>query len=295
MELQQLKYFRTVAQIEKISDAAAELFISAPALSTSIARLEKELGIKLFDRTGNRITLNPQGQILLKYTNRIFAELDNAKEELQQSLSPKDPHISLFSTNTLIWVNLIASFTAEFSSYTLSCSRVSVSRLEEAGIFAQHNFLLAYECEIPPAHAGELDSIYLFQATLTVMIHKDHPLAQKKELDIREVASERFFLPMPDASMYKRLQQLFQLHGLPFPRDNFCTHLIRQKMVSENQGISFLSMHPGYAPLPDVCYIPLVDPFEPWNARLYWRRDRALTDYDAVFRNFVEEFYRSQH
>ena len=45
MELQQLKYFKTVATIGKISDAAEALFISAPALSTSISRLEKELGI----------------------------------------------------------------------------------------------------------------------------------------------------------------------------------------------------------------------------------------------------------
>ena len=63
MELQQLKYFKSVAAIGKISDAAESLYISAPALSTSISRLEKELGTKLFDRTSNRITLNAQGQI----------------------------------------------------------------------------------------------------------------------------------------------------------------------------------------------------------------------------------------
>ena len=42
MELLQLKYFKTVAEIEKISAAAEALYISAPALSTSISRLEKE-------------------------------------------------------------------------------------------------------------------------------------------------------------------------------------------------------------------------------------------------------------
>jgi DNA-binding transcriptional LysR family regulator len=68
MELQQLKYFKAVAHFGMIADAAQSLFISAPALSTSISRLEKELGVKLFDRTGNRITLNPQGQIFLKHT-----------------------------------------------------------------------------------------------------------------------------------------------------------------------------------------------------------------------------------
>ena len=57
MELQQLKYFKAVADIEKISQAAESLFVSAPALSTSISRLETELGVPLFDRANNRIRL----------------------------------------------------------------------------------------------------------------------------------------------------------------------------------------------------------------------------------------------
>ena len=75
MELQQLKYFKTVAETGKISDAAQMLFVSAPALSTSISRLEKELGVQLFDRTNNRIILNQQGQILLRYVNQIFSRV----------------------------------------------------------------------------------------------------------------------------------------------------------------------------------------------------------------------------
>lgn len=80
MDLQQLKYFKTVATLGKISEAAESLFISALALSTSISRLEKELGVRLFDRTGNRITLNAQGTIFLKHANQILLNLENAKQ-----------------------------------------------------------------------------------------------------------------------------------------------------------------------------------------------------------------------
>ena len=163
MELLQLKYFKTVAEIGKISAAAEALYISAPALSTSISRLEKELGMKLFDRSSNRITLNAQGQIFLKHVNQIFANLESAKQELNQSLLHQGPHISLVSINTLMWVNLIASFTAEFSKYTLSCASISIPELTENGFSSQHNFLLAHECEIPPTYAEKLDSIFLFQ------------------------------------------------------------------------------------------------------------------------------------
>ncbi len=295
MELQQLKYFKTVAAIGKISDAAEALFISAPALSTSISRLEKELGMKLFDRSSNRSTLNAQGQIFLKHVNQIFANLESAKQELNQSLLHQGPHISLVSINSLMWVNLIASFTAEFSKYTLSCSSISIPELAENGFSAQHNFLLAHECEIPPAYAEKLDSIFLFQTTPTVMVHKDHPLAQKEKLDVRELINERLFLSMPGSSMYQRLQQLFELHDLPFPTDNFYSFMVRQKMVAENKGVSFFSQHPGYNAHPSIRYIPLVDPFAPWNARLYWRKDRPLSQEEKAFRDFTEEFYRDLH
>ena len=82
VELLQLKYFKTVAKTGKIAAAAQELFLSAPALSTSIARLEKELGAKLFDRTSNRIFLNEQGQIFLRYVDQVFSTLESAKQEV---------------------------------------------------------------------------------------------------------------------------------------------------------------------------------------------------------------------
>lgn len=295
MELQQLKYFKTVAAIGKISDAAEALFISAPALSTSISRLEKELGMKLFDRTSNRITLNAQGQILLKYVTQVFANLESAKQELNQSMLHQGPHISLVSINSLMWVNLIASFTAEFSEYTLSCSSISIPHFAENGFSAQHNFLLAYECEIPPAYVDKLDSIFLFRATPTVMVHKDHPLAQKDALDVRDLIHQRLFLSMPGSSMHTRLQKLFQLHDLPFPTDNFYSYMVRRKMVAENKGVSFFSQHPGYNAHPNIRYIPLNDPFDPWNARLYWRKDRPLSEEEKSFRDFAEEFYRDLH
>ena len=295
MELQQLKYFKTVASIGKISDAAEALFISAPALSTSISRLEKELGVKLFDRSSNRITLNTQGQIFLKYVNQVFSELESAKRELRQNALHQGPHLSLVSVNSLMWVNLIASFTAEFSQYTLSNSGITLTQLTENGFSTQHNFLLAYDCEIPPAYSEKLDSIYLFRATPTVMVHKDHPLASKQLLDIRELANERLFLTMPSASMYARLQQLFELHDLPFPTDNYNSYLVRQKMVAANKGVSFLTLHPGFNAHPNIRYIPLVDPFAPWNARLYWRKEHPLTDEEIVFRDFAQQLYADMH
>ena len=296
MELQQLKYFKAVADIGKISEAAESLFVSAPALSTSISRLEKELGFPLFDRTNNRILLNAQGLIFLKHVNQVFASLESAKQELQQSLLPQNPRISILSINTAMWVNPITAFLSEYPQYTLSSTSISVPMLAQQGLDSEYSFLLAYDSDLPDFLAEELDSIFLCQAYPTVAIHKDHPLANKPELDIRALADEKLFLPSPDHPLYMRLEKLFTLYDLPMPPESVYSLMIRLKMVSENQGITFITNSATQViPSSDIRYIPLATPFEPWNAKLYWRKDQPLTKYEATLKDFFLHFYKDLH
>ena len=85
MKLTQLQYFKAVAETGKISLAAKKLYVSAPALSIAIANLENELGVKLFDRTNNRIELNEQGKVYLGYVNQILSDLNVANQKMQDS------------------------------------------------------------------------------------------------------------------------------------------------------------------------------------------------------------------
>lgn len=296
MELQQLKYFKAVADIGKISEAAESLFVSAPALSTSISRLEKELGFPLFDRTNNRIILNLQGQIFLKHINQVFVSLESAKQELQQSLLPQVPHISLLSIHTAMWVNPITTFLLEHPQYTLSTTSISLPMLAQQGLDSEYSFLLAYDTDLPDYLVEELDSVFLFQAYPTVAIHKDHPLAGEKELDIRMLTEEKLFLPSPDQPLYIRLQKLFDLYDLPMPPEGAYSLVIRLKIVSENQGITFITNSATQViPSPNIRYIPLSTPFPRWNAKLYWRKDRPLTEHENTVKDFFRHFYESLH
>ena len=72
MNLTHLKYFRTVAETGKIASAAEALFISAPALSTALARLEKELGVPLFQQSGRGIVLTEYGKYLMRISEEKF-------------------------------------------------------------------------------------------------------------------------------------------------------------------------------------------------------------------------------
>lgn len=295
MELQQLKYFKTVAEMEKISDAARALFISPPALSTSVSRLEKELGVQLFDRTNNRILLNQQGQILLRYVNQVFSTLDSAKTELRQSMMLQGKHTSVACVASTQWVDMITSFSQEHPGFSLMCTSFNRSELVRNGLSAQHSFLLAAEDDIPAGYADKLDSIALFADYPVVMLHPDHPIAKKESVDLNELLDETVFLPMQDYPLYEHLVRLFEDCGIPFPAGNAYSHLATQQMVAKGLGVAFATMHTGRTPSLPLRYVPISNPCQPWVSRLYWRKGHTFTNDELLFKNFVEEYHQTEH
>lgn len=84
MELMQLRYFATVARLGNISRAAQELYVTQPNLSKSIARLEEELGVPLFDHRKGKIALNDYGRCFLASVNLSLGELENGIRGIQR-------------------------------------------------------------------------------------------------------------------------------------------------------------------------------------------------------------------
>lgn len=77
MDIKQLEYFLALMQREHISGTADLLHISQPALSKSIAKLEEEVGVPLFDRHSNRITLNEYGRTFASYVTKSLSLLQS--------------------------------------------------------------------------------------------------------------------------------------------------------------------------------------------------------------------------
>ncbi len=85
-----LKVFYTVSQKLSFTKAASELFITQPAVTKHINELEQQLGVGLFKRHGNSISLTPAGQIVVQYAQQIFqtyAAMENALAQLQSVAS----------------------------------------------------------------------------------------------------------------------------------------------------------------------------------------------------------------
>ena len=84
MTLAQLQYFQALAHILHYTRTAEELHIAQPSLSYSINELEKELGVKLFNKEDRKITLTMYGEQFLPYVESALATINDGTEALRQ-------------------------------------------------------------------------------------------------------------------------------------------------------------------------------------------------------------------
>ncbi len=82
MEDFRLKVFRAVAERLSFTKAAAALHLTQPAVTLQVKKLEQDLGLRLFDRTGGRVSLTPGGRVLLGYATRIEELYEAARREI---------------------------------------------------------------------------------------------------------------------------------------------------------------------------------------------------------------------
>lgn len=95
MNIQQLRFFTAVAQLQNMSRAADFLHVSQSALSKQISKLEAELGVPLFERKGKKIILNQAGRRFFESGNTILQELKAAEDDLRLLDSSMDQRIRI--------------------------------------------------------------------------------------------------------------------------------------------------------------------------------------------------------
>lgn len=286
MELLQLRYFKKVAETGKISTAARELYISAPALSATISRLEKELGMQLFDRQANRIVLNAQGEIFLRHVNRVFASLDSARAEMQESLSRQGGEVRIAVTDAILWRELLSFFTDAHPEIRISATTVSLSRVKDLSLSGRYTFLLAAEGE---AEREDWQCQTLFEDALMVMLNKKHPLAQEDGLYLEALRGEKAFLPPADAAFGQRLRSLVSEGDL---RYNECADTVRYTMVQDGRGISFTTRYTDPDEGALVAYLPVKDAGCRWKVQMLYDAQRTLRSEEKVFLQFALDFFR---
>lgn len=101
MQFQQLEYFLAVAEARHFTRAAEVSRIAQPSLSRQIRNLEEELGASLFSRARGNITLTPAGEALLPLAQRIVADMETARHEVQQLAGMRRGRLRLGATPSL--------------------------------------------------------------------------------------------------------------------------------------------------------------------------------------------------
>ena len=85
MNIYNLRYFVTLARIRQYTKAAEELCITQPSLIHAISQMEKELGVKLFEKNGHKITLTQFGEEFLSYAEKTIDVLDDGIASIKRS------------------------------------------------------------------------------------------------------------------------------------------------------------------------------------------------------------------
>ena len=291
MELTQLRYFRVLAESKSLSKAAEKLFISPPALSASIARLEKELGTTLFDRR-QTLVLNERGQIFLEYITQALSALDNAQEAMRDANKARQGHLTIGVGSAVVWQDLFLEFTEKFPNVRLEHQPVTLKDMSDERILDSYDFIIAAPQDLS---TEKLHSVTLYDDDWpTLMVPWNHPLASRKEIALSEVKDENFIALTKGNSSRKYFDDLCAIAGFKPKIVVECGMEMRQAFVLAGRGIALATAHTRLRNTePRICFLDIINPFYRRSQCLYWHGQRYQTAAARAFREFAMDFFRN--
>lgn len=175
MTLDQLQYFHAAAKYEHIGKAAQAIRISPSAVSGAVASLEDELGCSLFERRLQRIRLTQHGKRLKEHCERLFAQVQSIRDDLQEGAPRFHGNYRLgaspFLAKTLLapaWFKL----QKDFPDLTCEISSMHTGRVVSEIAQGLMDFGL---CFSPQSHP-ELEQSVLHRGTLKIAVRKGHSI-----------------------------------------------------------------------------------------------------------------------
>lgn len=189
MDLLQLQYFQKVAQLRHLTRAAEELHITQPALSQTIARLEKDLGVSLFERQGRQIRLNQYGKAFLKKVEIALNALEEGKREISDMAGLERGIISIDSTSLPYFPEAIKTFRSSFPEVHFRISQVSTKEMKEQ-LLENGQIDLCISCS--PIKRKGIYNLPILTEEILLAVPFTHRLANRQNIKLAEVAAEPF-------------------------------------------------------------------------------------------------------
>jgi DNA-binding transcriptional LysR family regulator len=263
MDLRDLRYFETIAELEHLGRAASRLHRTQPALSSSIRRLEARCGTALFERAGRGIRLTEAGKVLLKWAQRMRFDLEDAQREVGAIGSGLAGHVRIGIVPTAAQFLLPA---------------VARQLLQEAPDVTLRTVVALVDTLLPQLRAGELDMVVategpaepgynsqlLAEDTIVVAASARHAIFSKRpagKATLKDLAGYPWALQPPGAPTRDWLDHAFDRKGLPRPRVQVETTMLLMlpALIVQTGLLSFISRRhlQGKAALHGLAEVPV--------------------------------------
>lgn len=241
MDIASLQAFAAVAEHSSFSLAAERLYLTQPAVSKRVAQLESDLGVSLFDRIGRKVSLTEAGRALLPRARRLL----NDAREIRRALADLSGEVSgrlTMGTSHHIGLHRLPEplrhFTRQYPDVELdlrfmdseeACRAVEVGDLELAIV------------TLPPQPLAHLQMQTIWPDPLVFMVASDHPLASKRNIELRTLIQHPAVLPSTNTYTRGILEQVVRDHGLELRIDMETNYLETLAMlVASGLGWSLL-------------------------------------------------------
>ncbi|MFB5677035.1 LysR family transcriptional regulator [Paenibacillus terreus] len=189
MDLLQLRYFQKIARLNHLTQAAQELHITQPSLSQTISKLEKDLGVPLFDRQGRQIRLNKYGEAFLEKVEPALKLLEEGQREVKDMAGLERGTISIDTTFLPLFSDTMNMFRSKFPDVHFRISQVSTmekrERLLEAGE-------IDFSISCNPIKRSGIYNMPILTEEIVLTVPITHRFANRQSIKLSEVANEPF-------------------------------------------------------------------------------------------------------
>ncbi|MVX66529.1 LysR family transcriptional regulator [Clostridium chromiireducens] len=290
MNWQQLEYFKTVAETQNFTSAANLLSVTQPALSKSISKLEEELNVPLFEKSGRNIKLTRFGIMFLKHANIAIKEINEGVQELQDIINPMTGTVSissLYTIGTHFIPSIISEFLKESPNIKFEFGIQSTSNILKGLKDGKFDFGFYDEFEDIKKYE-EIESFPIKNEELVVIVPKNHHLADKTEVFLKDLKEESFVF-FSEGIKGKMCSVFENLGFIPkvSMRPNESSMVVTG-FVSAGIGISIVPDTPNLI-THELSVLRIKEPYCYRTVHMGWLKNGYMTPSAKIFKDFVIE------
>lgn len=285
MDIEKMRYFRIVAQEEHMTRAAKKINITQPSLSSIIANMEAELGVKLFERVGRQIVLNKYGKVFYKGADVILNAYDSILSRLDSMKDENANDINIAVTGLNFPKRIIAAFAEEYPHLRIMMSLIRADEIESTLNHSDSGIVLSSI----PGEADNIDSVKLYEEKMYLVVATDDELADRESISIKELRNHKFAVTPQNTAYRVRLNKIFKEAGIdPIISIEGYTEQIVQ-MVMERHAVSIFTESDAQMTIysDKLKAIPLTDEFCQRAVYMLTRNDVPLSDNEQSFYDFA--------